>query len=111
MEEEDDSDWEDGDAMDLEECLFCSEAAESLSANLQHMSLKHGFFLPDVQYCTSIEGMIRYLGNQGEARLGGGPYGGGGGIGKVGVFLWMGQVGQNHNQCYAVQAIEVCKTS
>lgn len=46
------------------DCLFCSHAAEDLVDNLKHMSETHSFFIPDVEYCTDIEGLIHYLGEK-----------------------------------------------
>uniref|UniRef100_A0A0N5ADY8 C2H2-type domain-containing protein n=1 Tax=Syphacia muris TaxID=451379 RepID=A0A0N5ADY8_9BILA len=43
-------------------CLFCSLTSESVEENLEHMSKQHGFFLPDIEYCVNIEGMLHYLG-------------------------------------------------
>lgn len=60
-EDEDEEDWE-GEGLGLEECLFCSSISSSLENNLNHMSVKHGFFLPDADYLTDVEGMMTYLG-------------------------------------------------
>lgn len=61
-EDEDDEEWE-GEALGIEECLFCSSVSSSLENNLNHMSVKHGFFLPDADYLVDVEGMVTYLGN------------------------------------------------
>lgn len=61
-EDEDDEEWE-GEALGIEECLFCSSVSSSLENNLNHMSIKHGFFLPDADYLVDVEGMVTYLGN------------------------------------------------
>lgn len=60
--DEDDEEWE-GEALGIEECLFCSSVSSSLENNLNHMSIKHGFFLPDADYLVDVEGMVTYLGN------------------------------------------------
>ena len=46
------------------DCLFCITHSESLPANLEHMSISHGFFIPDADYLVDLEGLIRYLGEK-----------------------------------------------
>ena len=46
------------------ECLFCTTRSESLPANLEHMSISHGFFIPDADYLVDLEGLIHYLGEK-----------------------------------------------
>lgn len=60
-EDEDDEEWE-GEGLGIEECLFCSSISSSLENNINHMSVKHGFFLPDADYLVDVEGMVTYLG-------------------------------------------------
>ncbi|CAG9539581.1 unnamed protein product [Cercopithifilaria johnstoni] len=43
-------------------CLFCNYDSEDAEANLIHMSISHGFFLPDAEFCTDVCGMLYYLG-------------------------------------------------
>ena len=50
------------DGLGLEECLFCSHISTTLEENLQHMSVKHGFFVPDTEFVSDLEGLITYLG-------------------------------------------------
>lgn len=59
--EELDSDEEE-EGLPLEECLFCSELAENMEMNLSHMSREHSFFIPDIEYCVDMKGMLTYLG-------------------------------------------------
>ena len=47
--------------LEITECLFCPHESKDLEANLKHMSLKHGFFLPDLDYLVDIKGLITYL--------------------------------------------------
>lgn len=70
---EDDSDWEsvasdeetlDGEPIAANECLFCEESSESIEDNVTHMSVKHSFFIPDVEYLKSLEPMLSYLGEK-----------------------------------------------
>ncbi|CEP14792.1 hypothetical protein [Parasitella parasitica] len=42
-------------------CLFCNMANGDLDTNLKHMSLVHGFFLPDREYLEDPAGLIVYL--------------------------------------------------
>ena len=60
--EEIDSDEEELEKIPLEECLFCSDLAESMEMNLSHMSRQHSFFIPDVEYCVDLKGLLTYLG-------------------------------------------------
>lgn len=79
IEEENNDDDDDDDGMDIEsvdsdewidgaenpikenDCLFCVTHSESLEKNLQHMSIAHSFFIPDLEYCIDIEGLVAYL--------------------------------------------------
>jgi len=68
-EDEDDEDW-DGEALGEEECLFCSFVSTSINNNVHHMTKKHSFFIPDIEYLVDLEGLIVYLGQKvGEGRL------------------------------------------
>lgn len=71
IEEVDSDEWEDDsdNPIDNNDCLFCSHHSRSLVRNLRHMTKDHTFFIPDVEYCTDIRGLLRYLGdkiNQGK---------------------------------------------
>jgi pre-60S factor REI1 len=46
------------------DCLFCTARSESLPTNLVHMSIFHGFFIPDADYLVDLEGLIHYLGEK-----------------------------------------------
>ena len=54
--------WE-GDALGLEECLFCPHISTTLNKKVKHMSTSHSFFIPDMEYLTDLEGLITYLGS------------------------------------------------
>ena len=48
-------------------CLFCTSApepAESLEANLTHMSVAHSFFVPDAEFLIDLVGLVTYLGEK-----------------------------------------------
>ncbi|KAG0260727.1 hypothetical protein BG011_001676 [Mortierella polycephala] len=50
--------------LELTDCLFCTEKAESFESNVDHMTKAHGFFIPDIEYLIDLEGLIRYLGEK-----------------------------------------------
>lgn len=79
--------WE-GDALGMEECLFCPSISSSLENNINHMSVKHGFFLPDADYLVDLEGMITYLGEK---------------VGEGHMCLWCGERGRTFHSPQAVQ--------
>jgi len=56
-----DENWS-GDALGLEECLFCPHVSDSLETNIQHMTAEHSFFIPDVEYLVDLEGFMSHLG-------------------------------------------------
>ena len=47
--------------LEISECLFCPHTSKDLEASLKHMSLVHGFFIPDLDYLADIKGLISYL--------------------------------------------------
>lgn len=59
--EEVDSDEWDEDSISDNQCLFCSHTSRSLVRNVRHMTQKHSFFVPDVEYCVNMSGLITYL--------------------------------------------------
>lgn len=59
---ETDEEDEGEDGIPTTDCLFCSHSSADFQENLSHMSIKHGFFIPDVEYCTDVEGLLTYLG-------------------------------------------------
>jgi pre-60S factor REI1 len=63
MEEDDEEEWDD-DALSPEECLFCHHSSDSLAKNIKHMTVEHGFFIPDIEYLVDLEGLISYLGEK-----------------------------------------------
>jgi len=63
IEEVDSDEWEeDEEEYDIRECLFSGFVSSSLEENLRRMTIKYSFFLPDPEYITDLEGLIRYLG-------------------------------------------------
>ncbi|KAI8777449.1 zinc finger protein 622 isoform X1 [Biomphalaria glabrata] len=66
--DEEDSDTEScdsfSDTFGLEQCLFCSFISSSLEDNVKHMTSHHGFFIPDAEFISDLEGLIIYLGEK-----------------------------------------------
>lgn len=56
--------WDGTETLGLEECLFCPHISLSLETNVDHMTVKHSFFLPDAEYISDLEGLIVYLGEK-----------------------------------------------
>lgn len=46
------------------ECLFCRSKFESIELNMSHMAETHSFFVPDIEYCINLTGLLAYLGDQ-----------------------------------------------
>lgn len=42
-------------------CLFCNMVHSDFESNLKHMTLVHGFFLPDIEYLEDAPGLVLYL--------------------------------------------------
>lgn len=55
MEEEDNAEYP------TTRCLFCSENAADVTANVDHMFKTHGMFIPEKDYLVDLDGLIRYL--------------------------------------------------
>ena len=41
--------------------LFSSHESADLASNLAHMARAHGFFVPWIEYCVDVPGLIKYL--------------------------------------------------
>ncbi len=46
------------------ECVFCSHMSETAEDTAEHMSIAHGFFIPDVEYLSDLAGLLSYLGDK-----------------------------------------------
>ncbi|XP_041973769.1 zinc finger protein 622 [Aricia agestis] len=46
------------------ECLFCGHSSKNMVKNLKHMSETHSFFIPDIEYCIDVKGLLLYLGEK-----------------------------------------------
>ena len=53
----------------IETCLFCDTKSRTMEDNLSHMSVQHGFFVPQVEYCKDDKGLIKYLHEKVEVGL------------------------------------------
>lgn len=42
-------------------CLFCDHHSRTLMNSMKHMMKKHSFFVPDLEYCVDLNGLLEYL--------------------------------------------------
>lgn len=42
-------------------CIFCNKELKGVKKCLDHMMVKHGFFIVDVDCCTKIKGLLNYI--------------------------------------------------
>lgn len=71
----------------MNECLFCLRKAQNMASNIIHMSKQHGFFIPDVNFVTDLEGLLKYLGEK---------------VGVGNVCLWCNEKGKAF---YSISAV------
>ncbi|KAF5284728.1 hypothetical protein FQR65_LT13430 [Abscondita terminalis] len=66
LEEVDSDEWDDDieNPIDNNDCLFCSHHSASIIKNVKHMTAAHSFFVPDVEYCVDLRGLLEYLGEK-----------------------------------------------
>lgn len=64
--EVDSDEWDDDgeNPIDNNDCLFCMQHSRNFIKNLEHMTTVHSFFIPDIEYCTDLNGLLRYLGEK-----------------------------------------------
>uniref|UniRef100_A0A915PC51 C2H2-type domain-containing protein n=1 Tax=Setaria digitata TaxID=48799 RepID=A0A915PC51_9BILA len=55
-------DFDESKGIPITVCLFCNYSSNDVGTNLMHMTVFHGFFLPDAEFCTDVGGMLHYLG-------------------------------------------------
>ncbi|KAI9293190.1 hypothetical protein K502DRAFT_294161 [Neoconidiobolus thromboides FSU 785] len=46
------------------DCIFCNHKSEDFEGNMEHMSIAHSFFIPDIEYLVDLKGLIKYLGEK-----------------------------------------------
>lgn len=59
-----DEEFEGGDPLPVDACLFCSHVSKDWEKSLLHMMEKHSFFLPDAEFITDVEGLLQHLGEK-----------------------------------------------
>ena len=59
-EEEETPDENENVVIDPKQCLFDQHFSASVEANVERMFRKYGFFLPDREYLTDLEGLVGY---------------------------------------------------
>lgn len=66
IDEVDSDEWDDDaeNPIDNNDCLFCMHHSRNFIKNLEHMTTVHSFFIPDIEYCTDLNGLLRYLGEK-----------------------------------------------
>ncbi|EFA01610.1 cytoplasmic 60S subunit biogenesis factor ZNF622 [Tribolium castaneum] len=66
IEEVDSDEWdeESENPLDNNDCIFCLHHSKNFLKNLEHMTVAHSFFIPDVEYCTDVYGLLQYLGEK-----------------------------------------------
>lgn len=63
-------DWDDVEnPIDKNDCIFCLHHSRSFMANLDHMTIVHSFFIPDIEYCSDVQGLLSYLGSKVSAGI------------------------------------------
>ncbi|KAJ2382868.1 pre-60S factor rei1 [Coemansia sp. RSA 2611] len=43
------------------DCIFCPHQSDSFESNMEHMSLAHSLFVPDLEFIVDLRGLIKYL--------------------------------------------------
>ena len=46
------------------DCLFCTHHAPDMELVLEHMTVEHSFFLPEVDFVVDVKGLLAYLGEK-----------------------------------------------
>ncbi|MBS1889879.1 MAG: C2H2-type zinc finger protein [Actinobacteria bacterium] len=49
--------------------MFCNNLTDDMNGNLKHMEKKHGFFVPQSDYCKDVKGLLLYLHEKTEVGL------------------------------------------
>lgn len=42
-------------------CIFCNKEMKGVKKCLDHMMIKHGFFIVDIDYCVHVKGLLNYI--------------------------------------------------
>jgi len=99
--DDDNDEWEDVDdedddddvdyqveALAVNHCLFCPQESDSMETNITHMTITHGFFIPDLEYVVDLEGLMAYLGEK---------------VGAMRMCLWCNERSRVFTELRAVQ--------
>ncbi|KAJ3226863.1 hypothetical protein HK099_003975 [Clydaea vesicula] len=43
------------------DCLFCPHQSQNFKANLEHMTVSHSFFIPDLEFLVDLNGLFSHL--------------------------------------------------
>lgn len=70
------------------ECLICLKKSDDMELNVIHMSMKHGLFIPDIDYVINLEGLLLYLGKK---------------VGVGNICLWCNETGKAFYSISSVQ--------
>ena len=62
IEEVDSDEWDEEDAIVANDCFFCSHHSATNDKNLLHMSERHSFFVPDLEFVVDLDGLLTYIG-------------------------------------------------
>jgi len=62
IEEVDSDEWDEEDAIASNDCFFCPHHSSNNEKNLLHMSEKHSFFVPDLDFVVNLDGLLTYIG-------------------------------------------------
>lgn len=66
IEEVDSDEWSEDcqNPLDNNNCIFCLHHSKNFIKNLEHMTVAHSFFIPDVEYCIDVYKLLQYLGEK-----------------------------------------------
>lgn len=56
------SQFDDSNAIQINDCLFCEKKFNSIEDKCEHMAKAHSFYIPDMDHVCDLEGLIKYLG-------------------------------------------------
>ncbi|KAK9885546.1 hypothetical protein WA026_012296 [Henosepilachna vigintioctopunctata] len=90
----DECDDDRGNPIDNDECLFCSHQSKNFFKNLEHMTEVHSFFIPDIEFCTDVQGLLRYLGEK---------------VTKGYICMWCNESGRDFRSAEAAKSHKVDK--
>lgn len=48
--------------IDVKTCLFCPYESDTVEGKCEHMAQAHSFFIPDMEYVSNLDGLVKFLG-------------------------------------------------